>query len=133
MNKVLVVDDEPAVTDMLDNMLSASGFVSLTVNTGPAAIEAARKWKPDVILLDLMMPDVDGWQVCRAIRTFSQVPILILSSVVDSEGVMRALEEGADNYLIKPVPMGVLVSSVRLLARDTHGGPEHPNAKKRVD
>ncbi len=111
--KVLVVDDDVLITDILEKTLTAYEFEVQTANSGSEAIQAAHEWDPDLIVLDLMMPDLDGWQVCREVRTFSQAPILVLSAVVDSEGVMRALDEGADNYLVKPAPAGVLVSHLR--------------------
>ena len=126
--KVLVVDDDLDLTKMLDTTLTVHGFEVSTANTGPNAIEVAQHWEPDVIVLDLWMPDVDGWQVCREIRRFSQVPILTLSAVVDSQGVMRALEKGANDYLVKPVPTGVLVSKLRNIVRHPHGDREGTNS-----
>ena len=124
MNKVLTVDDDLFMTKMLDKILTAHAFEVSTANTGLGAIEFVRRQVPDAIVLDLMMPDLDGWEVCREIRTFSQVPILVLSAVVDSEGVMRALEEGANDYLVKPVPAGVLVSNLRRLIHNAQGNLE---------
>ena len=121
MNKVLAVDDDVIMTKMLDKILTANAFEVSTANNGLDAIEAVRRDVPDVIVLDLMMPDLNGWEVCREIRTFSQVPILVLSAVVDSEGVMRALEEGANDYLVKPVPVGVLISTLRRLIDNVQG------------
>lgn len=115
--KILVIDDDVTLTDMVRVLLEANEYQVYTANSGTDGIEAARECQPDLIVLDLMMPDVDGWHVCRAIRSFSQVPILVLSAVIDTEGVMRVLEEGADEYLIKPVPVGVLVANVRQMAQ----------------
>jgi DNA-binding response OmpR family regulator len=126
--KVLVIDDDVTLTDMVRTLLEANEYQVYAANSGPDGIEAARKWQPDLVVLDLMMPDVDGWQVCREIRSFSQVPILVLSAVIDTEGVMRALEEGADEYLIKPVPVGVLVANVRHMAQHKRG--DQRNAQK---
>ena len=87
--KLLIIDDNPGITDMLELILPPEGFDVTTTNNGPDGIEATKRLEPDVILLDLMMPGVDGWQVCREIRSFSQLPILILSAVVDSDEVAR--------------------------------------------
>jgi DNA-binding response OmpR family regulator len=125
LTKVLLIDDDVKITDMYKELLTANAFEVLTANSGPEGIEAARQWKPDLIVLDLMMPEVDGWQVCQEIRTFSQVPILVLSAVIEIEGVMRALEEGADDYLIKPVPLGVLVANVRQMAQHKLGDQQN--------
>jgi DNA-binding response OmpR family regulator len=119
--KILVIDDDVTLTDMVRVLLEANEYQVYTANSGTDGIEAARESQPDLVVLDLMMPDLDGWQVCRAIRSFSQVPILVLSAVIDTEGVMRALEEGADEYLIKPVPVGVLVANVRQMAQYKRG------------
>jgi len=72
---------------------------------------------PDVIILDLFMPGLDGWQVCKSIREYSQVPILVLSAINKPGTVAKALDEGADDYLIKPVPSGVLVAHLNNLIR----------------
>ncbi|MBK8420712.1 response regulator [Candidatus Villigracilis saccharophilus] len=74
---------------------------------------------PDVVLLDLMMPDQDGWQVCKSIRVFSNIPILILSAVNDPSIVASVLDAGADDFLVKPVPSGVLVAHIRKMVRQS--------------
>ena len=113
--KLLVIDDDPAITDMLALVLPPEGFDVSAVNFGPAGIEAAKSLQPDIIVLDLMMPDVDGWQVCKAIRTFSDVPILILSAMVNAEAISRAMEAGANDYLVKPAPLHSLTGHLRKL------------------
>ena len=116
LTKVLVVDDDIRTTELLELMLSPQGFEIFVANSGSDGIAAAHQLEPDVVVLDLMMPGVDGWEVCRTIRTFSQVPILVLSAVIDSERVVRALKQGASDYLVKPVPPGVIISRLRKLA-----------------
>ncbi len=115
--KVLVIDDDLVITDMLTDLLKAEGFEVHVRNSGREGINAVRDIQPDVILLDLMMPGMNGWQVCREIRSFSPIPILILSAVVDSQDVIRALDEGADDYMVKPVTRGVLAARLKRLAR----------------
>jgi DNA-binding response OmpR family regulator len=117
--KVLVIDDDPTITQIYHDILTTEGFEVFLANSGPTGLEAAQKLKPDVIVLDLMMPGMNGWEVCRQIRTFSQAPILMITAVVDPDGVMRALEAGADDYLIKPVPLGVIATRIRRLARQS--------------
>jgi DNA-binding response OmpR family regulator len=113
--KLLIIDDNPGITDMLELVLPPEGFEVTTVNNGPDGIETTQQMEPDVIILDLMMPGVDGWTVCREIRSFSQVPILILSAVVDSDEVARAMAEGASDYLVKPARLEELVAHMNRL------------------
>jgi DNA-binding response OmpR family regulator len=120
MNKnVLAIDDDSAMTELLTLLLKTHGFNMTTANTGEDGVAITRKNPPDVIILDLMMPGMDGWQVCTEIRTFSTVPILIFSAL-DSPGVVAsALDAGADDYLVKPVPCGMLIAHLNKLIRRT--------------
>ncbi|NIR64956.1 MAG: response regulator, partial [candidate division Zixibacteria bacterium] len=86
-------------------------------NMGPTGVRLARKLKPDIVIVDLLMPDMDGWQVCREIRKFSQVPIIILSVLNKPEMVAKALDLGADDYLIKPVGAKLLEARINTLTR----------------
>ncbi len=115
--KILVIDDDPAMTDLLKLLLAPAAAEVIAANSGPEGIRLAFDSKPDVITLDLMMPDINGWQVCKAIRKVSSIPILILSAL-DSPGlVAAALDAGADDYLIKPVPSSVLLAHINKLVR----------------
>jgi DNA-binding response OmpR family regulator len=116
---VLAIDDDPAMTELLTLLLRTHGFNIQTANTGEEGVKLTRKESPDVIILDLMMPGMDGWQVCKQIRSFSSVPILVFSAL-DSPGIVAsALDAGADDYLVKPVPSGVLISHLNTLTRRT--------------
>lgn len=115
--KVLAIDDDAATTELLSLLLATHGFEVLTANDGKTGVELTRQQAPDVVILDLMMPDMDGWQVCQAIRAFSQAPILILSALDSPGKVASALDAGADDYLVKPVPCGVLVAHLLNLVR----------------
>ncbi|MHC1784307.1 MAG: response regulator transcription factor [Anaerolineaceae bacterium] len=117
MNKILVIDDDSAMTDLLSLLLPPSMADLKVVNDGARGVELAKKFDPDIILLDLMMPGMDGWQVCEAIRKFSQVPIIILSALDKPSLVAKALDVGADDFLVKPVPARVLLARVQKLAR----------------
>lgn len=117
--KVLVIDDDLAITDLMSMLLKTHGFEAITSNSGAEGIKLAEEKSPNIILLDLMMPDVDGWQACRAIRAFSNVPILILSAINDPRMVASVLDLGADDFLVKPVPSGVLVAHIRKMVRQT--------------
>lgn len=117
LTRVLVIDDDAAMTEMLKVTLEPREFEVMTAHTGEEGIEAAKSLCPDVIILDLFMPGVDGWQVCKSIREYSKVPILVLSAINKPGTVAKALDEGADDYLIKPVPSGVLVAHLNNLIR----------------
>jgi DNA-binding response OmpR family regulator len=119
--KVLVIDDDAAITDLMGMLLKTHGFEAITTTSGAEGIQLAEEKKPNIILLDLMMPDVDGWQVCKSIRAFSNVPILILSAINDPRMVASVLDLGADDFLVKPVPSGVLVAHIRKMVRQTTG------------
>jgi len=114
---VLVIDDDVAMTEMLKAILEPKAFEVMTAKTAEEGISAAKIRNPDVVVLDLYMQEVDGWQVCRSIRQFSKVPILVLSALNKPGAVAQALDEGADDYLIKPVPSGVLIAHLKNLIR----------------
>ncbi|MBI5944582.1 MAG: response regulator transcription factor [Chloroflexi bacterium] len=115
--KILVIDDDIAITELMSMLLKTHGFDVITSNISAEGVEMAQKNSPNVILLDLMMPDMDGWQVCSAIRSFSNIPILILSAINDPGVVASVLDAGADDFLVKPVPSGVLVAHIRKMVR----------------
>lgn len=117
MTKILVIDDDPAMTELLSLLLPSTVAELITVNDGARGVEMADKVSPDLILLDLMMPGMDGWEVCEAIRKFSRVPIIILSALDKPSLVTRALDVGADDFLVKPVPARILIARVQKLAR----------------
>jgi DNA-binding response OmpR family regulator len=115
--KILVIDDDEDTTELLDLLLSPSSSQILIANTGAEGIDLAKNSSPDIIVLDLMMPGLNGWQVCKSIREFSQVPILILSAIDSPTVVAQILDVGADDYLIKPVSTSTLVARLNKLVR----------------
>jgi len=128
--KILVIDDDAAITELMSMLLKTFGFEVLTTNIGEEGIRLAREANPNVILLDLMMPDLDGWQVCKEIRKTSTVPILILSAINDPRMVASVLDVGADDFLVKPVPSGVLVANIKKLIRRNTGALDMSKLKK---
>lgn len=114
---VLMIDDDPDVAVTLQSLLRGQDFEIEPVYTAEHGIAACREKAPDVIILDLLMPEMDGWEVCHEIRSFSDVPILILSALGSPGSVARALDAGADDYLIKPVHASLLASRLRMLVR----------------
>jgi DNA-binding response OmpR family regulator len=117
--KVLCVDDDPAITELLSMLLQTQGFEVFTSNSGEDGIKKIRDKSLHIVILDLMMPGVDGWQVCKTVREFSNVPIIILSALNDPDMIARALDAGADDYLVKPISSNVLVAHINRLIRRT--------------
>jgi DNA-binding response OmpR family regulator len=115
--EVLLIDDDPDLSIMLRTLLRGQDIQIQAVFSGEEGIEECQKSPPDVIILDLLMPGMDGWEVCEKIREFSDVPILILSALGSPGSVARALDAGADDYLIKPVHASLLASRLRTLVR----------------
>lgn len=127
--KILVIDDDFAITELMNLLLKTHGFEVITANSGIEGIRLVEEKRPNVVLLDLMMPDMDGWQVSKALRSFSNVPILILSALNDPGIVASVLDTGADDFLVKPVSSNVLVAHIRKLVRQT-GSLDKLNLKK---
>lgn len=115
--EVLLIDDDPDLSIMLRTLLKGQDFQLRAVFSGEEGIEACEASPPDVVILDLLMPGMDGWEVCEHIRESSDVPILILSALGSPGSVARALDSGADDYLIKPVHASLLASRLRTLVR----------------
>jgi DNA-binding response OmpR family regulator len=116
---VLTIDDDFAITELLSTVLRANGFEVLVANSGEEGVRIIQEKLPRVVILDLMMPDMDGWQVCKAVRAFTSVPILVLSALDDPSVVASILDAGADDYLVKPVPSAVLVAHLNKIRRQT--------------
>ena len=113
--KLLVIDDDSAVTDLLTLLLKSNGFEVAATNNSTEGLGIIRDISPDVVILDLMMPEMDGWQICKAVREFSQVPIIILSALNDPSMIASVLDAGADDYLTKPTPSRVLIAHINRL------------------
>lgn len=114
---VLVVDDDPLITSMLRRALRAEGYDVRTANDGDEGLERVRERRPDLVVLDLLMPNVDGMEVCRRLREESDLPILILTAKDETEDRVRGLDSGADDYLVKPFALDELLARVRALLR----------------
>lgn len=116
---VLTIDDDTAITELLAMLLRTHGYEVKTANNGEEGIDAVKRLNPHVVILDLMMPGMDGWQVCKGVREFSNVPIVILSALDDPAMIASALDAGADDYLVKPVSSSILVAHLNRLIRRT--------------
>ena len=115
--RVLVVDDDAALAEMLTIVLNSEGFEPRVCPTGEKAMAAVREFRPDVVLLDLMLPGKDGIDVCREIRAESGVPIIMLTAKNDTIDVVVGLESGADDYVVKPFKPKELVARIRARVR----------------
>ncbi len=123
--RVLVVDDDPALAEMLGIVLRGEGFEPSFCSDGLRALGVFRETRPDLVLLDLMLPGLGGIDVCRQIRAESGVPIVMLTAKSDTVDVVLGLESGADDYVVKPFKPKELVARVRTrLRRDTTPAPE---------
>jgi two-component system response regulator MtrA len=115
--RVLVVDDDTALSEMLGIVLRGEGFEAVLCGDGESALSLFRESRPDLILLDLMLPGKDGIEVCREIRAESGVPIVMLTAKTDTVDVVLGLESGADDYVVKPFKPKELVARVRARMR----------------
>ena len=114
---ILVVDDEPRIVQLVRDYLEHGGFTVLTASDGPAALRSARTARPDLVVLDLGLPGLDGLDVARSLRRGGEVPIIILSARTDESDKLVGLELGADDYLTKPFSPKELVARVRAVLR----------------
>lgn len=117
MTKVLIINDENITTDVNRYILASDIHEIMSVDSGVEGISATHYWNPDIVIIDAGIPSNDGWQVCRDIRKFSQVPILVLSILNSPDLVVKALDEGADDFLSKPVREEVLMAHINKLTR----------------
>lgn len=115
--KIMVIDDDIGMTELLSMLLAPASSEIMTANSGKVGIELIKQFSPDIIILDLMMPEMNGWSVCRNIREFTDTPILILSAIDAPGSVAQALDVGADDYLVKPVSSGALMAHLNKLLR----------------
>ena len=116
-HKILVVDDDNALREMVGIVLESEGFELCFHDAGNGALEAFKTEEPDLVLLDVMLPGKDGIQVCNEIRAISGIPIIMLTAKTESEDVVRGLEAGADDYVVKPFDPTVLLARIRARLR----------------
>jgi two-component system alkaline phosphatase synthesis response regulator PhoP len=119
---ILVVDDEPKITKLAQDYLERGGFRVLTAGDGPVALALARHERPNLVILDLGLPGMDGLDVCRALRRESDVPVIMLTARVEETDRLIGLELGADDYITKPFSPREMVARVRAVLRRAGGG-----------
>ncbi len=121
--RVLIVDDDANIAELISLYLTKECYETLIVYDGEAALRVFKEFHPNIILLDLMLPGIDGYQVCRELRTTSQVPIIMLSAKGEIFDKVLGLELGADDYMIKPFDSKELVARVKAVLRRYHASP----------
>jgi two-component system alkaline phosphatase synthesis response regulator PhoP len=123
---ILVVDDEPKIVKLARDYLLQAGFRVLPAGNGAIALAMARSERPDLVVLDLNLPDMDGLDVCRALRRQSEVPVIMLTARIEETDRLIGLELGADDYITKPFSPRELVARVRVVLRRVQGGIRQP-------
>src|SRR5258708_10137686 len=117
MSLVLLIEDDLSIVRPLERMLQASGYAVRSAQDGRSGLDSALQDKPDLVILDIMLPEMDGWEVCKAIRKSSVVPILMLTALSDEIDSVLGLELGADDYLTKPFSTRQLMARIKALLR----------------
>ncbi|WP_100810254.1 MtrAB system response regulator MtrA [Microbacterium sp. BR1] len=128
-SRILVVDDDTALAEMIGIVLRTEGFDPVFCSDGSVALDAFRSERPDLLLLDLMLPGMDGIEICTLVRAESGVPIIMLTARTDTADVVKGLESGADDYIVKPFNPKELVARIRTRLRPT---PESTGAPLRI-
>lgn len=118
--KILIVDDDENICELLRLYLEKDGFDTVVAGDGEQAVEYAAKYSPDLILLDIMLPKLDGWQVCREIRKTSETPIIMLTAKGETFDKILGLELGADDYVSKPFDTKEVIARIKTVLRRTH-------------
>lgn len=123
--KVLIIEDDPNIRELLDLYLQREGYQTILTENGVLGMSAFKREHPDLVLLDVMMPIMDGWQVCREIRAISKVPIVMLTAKGEVFDKVTGLELGADDYMVKPLDMREVLARISAILRRTQ--PEVTN------
>lgn len=119
--KVLIVEDDENISQLLKLYLEKDGFIVQTAGDGAAGVSANKSFQPDLVLLDIMLPVMNGWAVCRSIRSESKVPIIMLTAKEETEDKVQGLELGADDYVTKPFEIKELIARVHAVLRRYNG------------
>lgn len=131
--KILVVDDEPQLTRVLRTGLKSRGYEVLAAADGLAGLETFKTWKPDLVIADLAMPNMDGLELCRQLRAISAVPIIILSAKGEEKVKVEALDIGADDFVTKPFGIDELLARMRAALRRAKTSSVEPTVQSRLD
>ncbi len=129
--KILIVDDDENICELLRLYLEKEGFETKVINDGLKAVPCFKAVEPDLVLLDIMLPGLDGWQICREIRKFSQAPIIMLTAKGETFDKVLGLELGADDYITKPFEAKEVVARIKaVLRRVVHNAPQEDAVKE---
>ena len=131
-NKILVVDDDLNICELLKLYLENDGYVVYTANDGQEAVNMFQTKTPDLVLLDIMLPKMDGWQVCREIRKTSSAPIIMLTAKGETFDKVLGLELGADDYVVKPFDAKEVMARVKAVLRRTKGEAETADSQNKI-
>ena len=131
--KALIVEDDENISELLRLYLERDGFEVLQAMDGGRGVDLARSSEPDIVLLDIMLPVKDGWQVCREIRSFSKAPIVMLTAKGETRDKVAGLEMGADDYITKPFEIKELLARVHAVLRRTDGPAEEKPRRLEFD
>ena len=131
--KVLIVEDDKNISDLLQLYLQKEGYQVIAAADGSEGLKLFRSENPDLVLLDLMMPVMDGWSVCKAIRAESQVPVIMLTAKGETDDKVLGLKTGADDYVTKPFEMREVLARIEAVLRRTDRVPEAPVRKLNFD
>ena len=126
---ILIVEDDKKMSDLIAHYLSNEGFKSMLAQNGETAIQMIKNQSPKLVLLDVMLPGMDGWEVCKAIRKFSEVPIIFLSAKTDTIDRVMGLNLGADDYIVKPFSSHELIARIKAVLRRKN---QEPRPSKKI-
>ncbi|MHB1296593.1 MAG: response regulator transcription factor [Anaerolineae bacterium] len=127
--KILVIDDDPAYVGVLCAYLEQEGYTAIAASAAREGLDLADREHPDLVLLDVRMPDMDGLETCRALRGILDVPVFFLSALGDEYDIVRALQDGGDDYLVKPFSLAELRARIRALLRRRAGEVAHASQR----
>lgn len=125
--KVLVVDDEEKIVEVIKSYMEKEGFSVETAYRGQEALDKYKAFRPDIVILDLMLPDISGEEICRQIRSSSSTPIIMLTAKIEEENILEGLNIGADDYVTKPFSPKQLVARTKAVLRRTQAQPANEN------
>ena len=128
--KVLIVEDDSNIAELLNLYLEKEGFEPLVAKDGGKGVEQFRAFQPDLVLLDIMLPVMDGWSVLKKIRESSKVPVIMLTAKGETSDKVSGLEMGADDYIVKPFEMKEVLARIHAVLRRTAGGEEEGGRQK---